>query len=73
MKMNISTAIGAFVAMVLLAVFLSFLLSWPVMWLWNNALVGAVDGVNNIEWVQAWGISMLCGILFKVQITKTKE
>ena len=73
MKMDISTAIGAFVAMVLLAVFLSFLLSWPVMWLWNNALVGAVNGVNSIEWVQAWGISMLCGILFKGQITKTKE
>jgi len=73
MKMDISTAIGAFVAMVLLAVLLSFLLSWPVMWLWNNALVGAINGVNNIEWLQAWGISILCGILFKSQITKTKE
>jgi hypothetical protein len=73
MKMDISTAIGAFVAMVLLAVFLSFLLSWPVMWLWNNALVGAVNGVNEIGWLQAWGINILSGFLFKSSMSKTKE
>ena len=71
--MNISTTIGAFVALILFGVFLSFLLSWPVMWLWNNALVGAVDGVNNIEWVQAWGISMLCSFLFKTSVSKTDK
>ncbi len=46
-------------------IFLSFLMSWPAMWLWNNALVGAVNGVNEIGWLQAWGISILCNFLFK--------
>jgi len=49
----------------LVAVFISFLLSWPAYMLWNSCLVGAVDGVKEITWGQAWGISLLCGILFK--------
>ena len=48
-----------------LIVLLSFLLSWPIMMLWNGCLVGAVDGVHNIGWLQAWGISILFGFLFK--------
>ena len=71
--MKISTAIGAFIVLVVFGVFLSFLLSWPVMWLWNNALVGAIDGVNNIEWVQAWGIAILCGFLFKNPTPKIEK
>ena len=44
------------------------------MWLWNNALVGAVDGVNEIGWLQAWGINILSGFLLKSSLThKTKE
>lgn len=44
---------------------LSFVLSWPVMALWNGCLVDAVTGVKEITWLQGWGISILCGILFK--------
>jgi hypothetical protein len=43
----------------------NFLLSWPVMLLWNGCLVDAVPGVTEITWLQGWGISILCGILFK--------
>jgi hypothetical protein len=51
-------------------VLLSFVLSWPVMWLWNNALVGAVTGINQVTWLQAWGISTLSGLLFKTSVSK---
>jgi len=44
---------------------LSFLLSWPVYMLWNGCLVGAVTGVVEVTWLQAWGITVLCGFLFK--------
>ena len=57
----IATIIGGIALLVLL----SFLLSWPVFMLWNGCLVGAVTGVNTIDWTTAWGISLLCGILFK--------
>ena len=62
--------LGAMVAGIATLVFLTFLLSWPVMMLWNGCLVGAVSGVNEIGWLQAWGISALCGILFKTTSPK---
>jgi hypothetical protein len=46
----------------------SFLMSWPVMVLWNECLFGAVTGINQIGWMQAWGISLLCGFLFKTNV-----
>jgi hypothetical protein len=52
--------------------FLSFLLSWPVMMLWNGCLVDAVTGVKEIGWLQAWGISVLASFLFKSTSTSSK-
>jgi hypothetical protein len=64
--------IGAAIVGIATIVFLSFVLSWPVMWLWNNALVGAINGINEVSWVQAWGISVLSGILFKTTVSTSK-
>lgn len=64
--------LGAAILGIATLVFISFLLSWPVMWLWNNALVGAINGVNEVSWVQAWGISTLSGILFKTTVSNSK-
>jgi hypothetical protein len=47
------------------AVLTAVLLAWPTQWLWNNVLVGAVDGINPIGFWQALGITFLCNILFK--------
>jgi hypothetical protein len=52
-----------------LIIFVSFLLSWPVMMLWNGCLVDAVTGVKEITWLQGWGLSILCGFLFKTSVT----
>jgi hypothetical protein len=48
---------------------ISFLLSWPIYMLWNGCLVPAINGVNEVTWLQAWGISVLCGFLFKSTYT----
>lgn len=50
--------VGAFI-------FLGLLFSLPVMWLWNATLVPAIPGIAKIGWLQAWGILILCGLLFK--------
>lgn len=50
-------------------VFLSFLFSWPVYMLWNGCLVDAVTVTKEVTWLQAWGISLLCGFLFKPTAT----
>ena len=57
---------------ILLMVVLGLLLSLPVMWLWNGCLVPAVSGLNEIGWLQAWGILVLSGLLFKTQAS-TKD
>lgn len=65
--------IGAAFGVIAAGLLLSFLLSWPVMWLWNNCLIGAVDGVHEISWTQAWGISALTSILFKSDVTSSSK
>jgi hypothetical protein len=65
--------ITAFIGLILILVLFSFLLAWPVMMLWNECLVPAVDGVNPIGWLQAWGIQFLLGILFKYQVSTKKD
>lgn len=53
------------ISLVAVVVLLSFLFSWPVWLLWNGCLVGAIEGVKEITWLQAWGITVLCTLLFK--------
>ena len=63
-------ALGAIVAGIATLLFLSFVLSWPVMELWNQCLVPAVEGTREIGWLQAWGLQFLFALLFKSTITK---
>ena len=57
--------IGIAVVGVVAIVVLGLILSLPVMWLWNACLVAAIPGIKEIGWLQAWGILILCGLLFK--------
>lgn len=50
-------------------VLLSFLLSWPIMMLWNSCLVGAVDGVHAVTWLQAWGLTVMIHSLVRATAT----
>lgn len=67
---TITTAITAALAVIATLLFLSFLLSWPVMMLWNGCLVGAIDGVREIGWLQAWGIQFMVNCMFRASLTK---
>jgi len=56
-----------------LIVLLGLVLSLPIWLLWNSCLVPAITGVNEITWLQAWGLNILCTGLFKSGIdTKAK-
>jgi hypothetical protein len=65
-------AVGLVIAAFALIVIFGLLLSLPVMLLWNLCLVPAVPGVLEIGWLQAWGLMILCGFLFK-PITSSKS
>lgn len=62
----------AIIGVVGLIIGLGLLFSLPVMLLWNWCLVGAVVGVNEISWLQAWGIMILFGLLFKSSVETKK-
>ena len=68
--LKISFVIIGGAALILL---ISFLLSWPIYMLWNGCLVGAVDGVHELTWLQAWGISVLFGLLFKPTFSNSSD
>ena len=61
------------IAAIVIAVVLSFILSWPVMALWNGCLVDAVTIARPITWLQAWGLSVLCAFLFKSSSTSKSD
>jgi len=69
---EIILALSAMVVGIATLLFLSFVLSWPVMMLWNGCLVGAVDSVREVTWLQAWGLQFLFGLLFRTTVTKNK-
>lgn len=65
-KMNSPTKIivAALVA-IMISILMGLLLAFPVMVVWNTFLVPALTIVKPIGWIQAWGIMVLCGVLFK--------
>ena len=65
--------LGLLIAAVAVIVFFGLLFSLPVMWLWNIALVPAIPGLVQIGWLQAWGILILCGLLFKPSVANNKD
>ena len=58
------SSIGIVVLGIILVLLLSFLLAFPVIWLWNFAMVATL-GVSNIGYWTAWGIYILAALLFR--------
>jgi hypothetical protein len=50
----------------------SILLAFPTMWFWNDAMTRAVSWANEIDLMTAWGLNLLCGILFKSNVGGSK-
>ena len=63
---------GAVIFALAVFVVISVILAWPVMMLWNGCLAGAVAGVAEVTWLQAWGLTVLCGFLFKSSVRTSK-
>jgi hypothetical protein len=72
--MNKSIAAFALGLLLLLgAVVFGIFLAWPIQWLWNNALVGSINGINPISFWQAYGIYILSSIMFRSTATTSKK
>lgn len=65
MKDTVKYPLTAVVIAIVIIVFLGFLLSYPMMLLWNGCLVPATTIIKEVNWLQMWGIMVLLGILFR--------
>jgi hypothetical protein len=66
---DFTTSLLAVIGAVAVVLVIGFLMSWPVMMLWNGCLVDAVSVVKPIGWLQAYGITILASLLFKSTTT----
>ena len=68
-KFSVTEALVTFIVVTIAILLISFLLSYPLMLLWNGCLVPAVSNLNEVSWLQMWGIGALIGMLFKTTVT----
>ncbi len=47
---------------IMIAIAFGAVIALPFMWLWNGCLVGAISGVSEIGYLQAWGLYILIAI-----------
>jgi len=71
--MNATEIITKVLTFIFVVIILTLIFAWPVQWLWNNALVGAIDGVNPISFWQALGINVLVSFLIGSKNSTTKK
>jgi len=72
--MNKITAPFAFAFLLILGlVILALILAWPTQWLWNSCLVPAIDAVNPIGFLQAFGLNVLFSIMFNKNTVNPKK
>lgn len=65
--------LGTILVVVVVFFIVGLILSFPIMWLWNGCLVPAVAGVSEISALQAFGLYVLFGLLFKNTSVETKK
>ena len=56
---------NVFLIVFLVMILIGIVMSFPIMLLWNYCLVPAVPIVIEITWLQAWGLFVLFGLLFR--------
>ena len=69
---NVVEILGASVLVVITVILLSALFAWPVMVLWNACLAPTVAGIKAVDFWAAWGIMILCNLLFKPNGSSSK-
>ncbi len=60
--------VGVVFGVVLVTILFSFILSYPIMLLWNACVVEAITIAKPITWLQAWGLSILIKLLSDVSL-----
>ena len=51
--------VAGLIAALVAVVVISMVMAYPLMILWNKCLIPAVPGLQEVEWLQMWGITVL--------------
>lgn len=62
---SVKEALSIFFTAITRAVFNSLIIGVITFLLWNNCLVGSIDGLHPITWLQGWGIATLMIVLLR--------
>ena len=57
----------------LIQLLISLMQGIPILYLWNYCLIGTINGVNEITYMKAVGVSLLSNILIKSDIYFNRE
>lgn len=72
MKDN-AVAIASAFLLLMGALLIGLIMAWPMQWLWNNCLVGAIDGIHPISFWQTWGLYILTQWFFTKSVSTNKK
>jgi len=62
---TVTKIIGVVVGILIIGIIISLIFAFPVMWLWNYAVVGTIAGVAPLTFWKALAMMVLCSFLFK--------
>ena len=68
----IASVLGTVILLVIIALAISLLLAFPVMWTWN-AVIPYLFGLQTLTWGKAWCLLFLSGCLIKSTSYNTKK
>lgn len=58
-----------FLSLLIVGVVMGAIVSFPAMLLWNSCLVPAIPAIQEVGWIQAWGIMVMGQIMFQTKVT----
>lgn len=71
MKIKFGAIIIAFIILIIYTLGIGLIISLPLTWIWN-AVIPSIFGLNEITYLQMFGLYFLMQILFKINVEYKK-
>lgn len=72
MKYSFADRISLFLIFLTAVFFIGLLVSYPLMLLWNYCLVPAIPAIQEVGWLQMWGLMVLFQIILRPSVSVEK-
>jgi len=58
-----------FLSQLFVGIVMGAIVSLPAWLLWNSCLVPAIPAIQEVGWIQAWGIMIMGQLMFQTKVT----